>query len=285
MDMKAIILLSVLFFYVSSLLAQTTSNVNPSDTIIKLNAEKIICKVKEIGTTEIKYTSPDFNSELLFSVENRLVDRIVFADGKVKIIDHQQVLNGTIEKNSQDLYQIQRKNALKIDFISLAVNTTSLTYERCLKPGNSIEFSLGAVGLGIADMEEKASGILFRSGYKIIRSPDYFLRDMRYAHILKGRYVKFEFDFASYRVEADRVMLDFNSSIETYNLTKWALLVILGNQWVFNDSFLVDFYSGFGIGNNNQNDLDSSYPYGFLTMGSGSPLAFSLGLRLGFLLK
>lgn len=285
MDMKIIILLSVIFFYVSSLFALTTPNVNLPDTIFKLNAEKIICKVKEIGTTEIKYTSPDFSSELLFSVETRLVDRIVFADGKVKLIDHQQALNETIEKNSQYLYLKQRKNALKIDFISLAVNTTSLTYERCLKLGNSIEFSLGAVGLGVADMEEKASGILFRGGYKIIRSPDYFLRDMRYAHILKGRYVKFEFDFASYSVEGDRQIFDFNSTTETYNLTKWALLVVLGNQWVFNDSFLVDFYSGIGIGNNNQNDLDSSYPYGFLTFGSGSPLAFSLGLRFGFLFK
>ena len=283
--MKILILLSVFFFYASGLYALSTTNVNPPDTIFKVNAEKIVCNVKEIGTTEIKYTSPEFSSELLFTVENRQVYKIVFADGKVKLIDHQQALNETIGKNSEDLYLKQRKNALKIDFIGLAVNTTSLTYERCLKPGNSIEFSLGAVGLGIADMKENASGILFRGGYKLIRNPDYFLRDMRYAHLLKGRYVKFEFDVASYRVKADRVIFDFNSTTDTYNLTKWALLVVLGNQWVFSDSFLVDFYSGIGIGNNNRNDLDSSYPYGFLTLGSGSRLAFSLGLRIGFLLN
>jgi hypothetical protein len=281
--MKTIVLLVLVLFGTTTLLAFPALNIMQSDTIIKLNSEKIICTVREIGTTEIKYSSPEFSPELLFTIESKMVDRIVFSDGKVKIIDHELSLNENIERNTEDLFLWQRKNAFKIDFISPALNTTSLTYERCLNPGTSVEFSLGAVGLGIADMKDNASGILFRGGYKLIRSPDYFLRDMRYAHILKGRYVKFEFDFASYNVEGSRDQTETPNN--EYTLNKWALLIVLGNQWVFNDSFLIDLYSGIGIGKNNENDFHSSYPYGFLASNGESPLAFSLGLRIGILIK
>ncbi len=258
---------------------------NPQDTIYKRNGEVIICKVKEIGTTEIKYASSEFKSDLLFAIEKNEIDRIVFADGKVQTFERQKALAETIERNSEELYQTQRKSAIKIDFLSPAVNTTSLTYERCTRPGQSLEFSVGAVGLGFADWDEKASGVLIRGGYKFMRNPDFYMRDMRYAHILKGRYLKTEFDFASYQVETDRYAFDFENKIEKYNLTKWAILIVFGNQWVFNDIFLIDLYSGIGLGSNNQSELDDSYPYGFTTLGSDVPLSFSFGLRIGFLLK
>jgi hypothetical protein len=188
-----------------------------------------------------------------------------------------------VEKNSQDLFLIQKKNALKIDFLSLINNVASLTYERCLKPGNSVEFSLGPVGIGFADNKEKASGILFRGGYKLMRNPDFYLKGMRYAHILKGRYVKLEFDFASYGVNGKTDI--FVEERQRYTITKWALMLVQGNQWVFNDNFVIDIYSGFGIGRNNQDELDLTYPYGFATLGKGFPLALSGGIRFGFLIK
>ncbi len=197
--------------------------------------------------------------------------------------DHTAYNDETIEKNSRDLYQDQHKIAVKTDFLSLATNTTSLTFEKCLSPGQSVEFSLGAVGLGFGDLDEKASGILFRGGYKFMRNPDFYMKDMRYAHILKGRYIKLEFDFASYSAKDDYAYDNYNN--ETDNITKWAALVVFGNQWVFNDSFLIDLYSGIGLGGNNCDGEEYYYPHGFLTVGNESPFAFSFGLRLGFLLK
>lgn len=254
----------------------------PQDTIFQRNEEIIICKVKEIGILEVKYIRKDYNPDLLFSISKNDIAKIVYADGKIQVFEIQSELTENIEQNSQYLFQIQKKNALKIDFISLAANTLCLTYEKCMKPGKSLEFSLGVIGIGFAEKEDNASGILFRGGYKLIRSPDYYLKGMRYAHIIKGPYLKFELDFASYGIEGYK---DLFESKEKYTLTKWAFLMVFGNQWVFNDAFVVDLYSGIGIGKNNLEDLDWTYPYGFTTLGSGFPMAISLGVRCGFLFK
>jgi|GEM_PF-174261 len=252
------------------------------DSIIRRDGKVILGTVKEIGVSEIKYSNPEYNPDLLFSLPKNQILKIIFSDGKVQEFDYQADLAENIEQNSNDLFLVQKKDALKLDFLSLATNTTSITYERCLKPGSSIEFSLGVVGLGFADMEDNASGILFRGGYKLIRSPEFYMRGMRYAHIMKGPYVKFEFDFASYGLDGNKEI--FSSTREHYTLTKWGIMLVGGKQWVFNDNFVTDFYSGIGIGSNNLKDLDLSYPYGFTTFGDGFPLAFSFGLRLGFLM-
>jgi len=252
------------------------------DTIFQRNAEIIICKVKEIGISEIKYVRKEYNPDLLFSISKNDIAKIVYADGKIQVFEIQSELTGNMEQNSQNLFQIQKKNALKLDFIGLVNNNFCLTYERCLKPARSLEFSLGVVGIGFAEKEDNASGILLRGGYKLIRSPEFYMKGMRYTHIMKGPYVKFEFNFASYSIEGNK---DLFQEKEKYTLTKWALLMVFGNQWVFNDALIIDLYSGVGIGNNNLKDLDWTYPYGFTTLGSGFPLAMSMGLRIGFLLN
>lgn len=252
------------------------------DRIIKRNGEEIKCSVKEIGTTEIKYIQEEFSPGVTFSVEKKEVEKIVFADGKVLEISMEKELKETVEQNSQDLFLIQKKNALKMDFISLANNVMSLTYERCLNPGRTIEFSLGGVGIGIAKKDDNALGILFRGGYKLIRSPDHYIKGMRYAHILKGTYSKFEFDFASYKIDGYDYL---SGDSKKYTITKWAILLVLGSQYVFNDSFVIDTYAGIGFGRKNPENLDFNTSYGFATLDKEMPLAFSVGIRLGFLIK
>lgn len=252
------------------------------DTIIRRDGKIIVGIVKEIGTSEIKYINKEYHSELLFAIRKSDIKKIVYSDGKVQFFEDEPELIENIEQNSAELFQIQKKNAVKVDFLSLVNNTFCLTYERCLKPARSLEFSLGVVGVGFAQKDDNASGVLFRGGYKLIRSPEFYTKGMRYAHIMKGPYLKFEFDFASYGIEGNKELF---SEKEKYTLTKWGLLMVFGNQWVFNDNFVVDFYSGLGIGKNNLANLDWTFPYGFTTLGKGFPLALSLGIRCGFLFK
>lgn len=272
--MKKMILLTVMLMLAySSMFAQSQA----ADSIYTRNGMIIICKVKEIGTTEIKYLQPDINSEVLYNIETSKIDRIVFSNGQV------QSFSGvdSIEKNSQDLFETQKRKALKIDFISLAASSLYLTYEQCLKPGQSVEFSAGYIGIGPGMGNENPSGIMLRGGYKLMRNPDFYLKGMRYSHILKGAYLKLELDFASYSVDND----NSSNSADRINNTKFAGMVVLGNQWVYSDRFLIDLYSGIGIGTNNLKDDDTTYPYGFAVLPDTFPLAFSVGLRLGFLFK
>ena len=274
------ILLSAFFLLVRvALVAQVAA----PDTIFTRDGNTITCKIREIGTSEIRYVQPQINADVVFVIEKYKVARIVYGNGAEQTFETDRKPPETIEQNSEELFALQRKNALKLDLLALAVNNFSLTYERCLRPGRSIEFSAGAIGLGFGLKDEHASGVVLKGGYKFARNPDFYLGGMRYAHILKGRYLKLELDFASYSVETETKL--FSSHTEKYSITKFGFLVVLGNQWVYDDKILIDVYSGLGIGTNDLEDNDLSYPYGFATLGDEVPLAFSLGLRIGLLIK
>lgn len=265
-----------------SLMLIAANVLNGQDQIVRRNGEIIKATVKEIGTSEIKYVQEELNRNVIFTIDADQVEKIIFSDGKEFKIDHRDKNRETTEQNSTDLFLIQRKNALKLDFLSPVFNTTSITYERCLKPGGSVEFTLGAVGLGFAEHNDKATGILFKGGYKFIRSPDFYLRGLRYAHILKGRYAKLEFDFSSYSFKSyNYYYTGITNDRETNN--KWALLVVLGSQSVFNNNFVIDTYLGVGIGMNSNNQYYGSNPHGFFAGESEFPLAGSAGIRIGFL--
>ena len=49
---------------------------------------------------------------------------------------------------------------------------------------------MGIIGLGIDPGEVNPAGFFTKGGIKFIKSPDFFMRGMRYAHVLKGGYVK-----------------------------------------------------------------------------------------------
>ena len=179
----------------------------------------------------------------------------------------------TTEMNSADLFLVQRRNALKMAIMSPLTGTTTFSYERALKPGRSIEFTISLIGLGFNNPED-AAGIGLKAGYKFIRSPDHYLSGMRYAHILKGGYVKPEFSFARYNLRS-----------KYEEVIKAALMVNLGKQWVFSDVFLVDLYFGVGYGMTSSRIEDPEFPYDFGVVDPQCPLALDAGFRLGFLIK
>ncbi|MDZ7613836.1 MAG: hypothetical protein U5K51_09125 [Flavobacteriaceae bacterium] len=57
---------------------------------------------------------------------------------------------------------------------------------------------------GSDDPQIDASGVFFKFGYKLIRTPDYYLKGMKYAHILKGSYIKPEIALSSFSYETGR---------------------------------------------------------------------------------
>ena len=136
-----------------------------------------------------------------------------------------------------------------------------------------MEFTLSLIGLGFNNPED-AVGLGMKAGYKFIRSPDHFIRGMRYAHILKGGYVKPELSFARYTLRS-----------KNEDVVKAALMVNLGKQWIFSDVFLVDLYFGVGYGMTTSRIEDPEYPHDFVVVDPEFPLALDAGFRLGFLIK
>ncbi len=136
-----------------------------------------------------------------------------------------------------------------------------------------MEFTLSLIGLGFNNPED-AAGLGLKAGYKFIRSPDHYIRGMRYAHILKGGYVKPELAFARYNLRS-----------RDEEVIKAAIILNLGKQWIFSDVFLVDLYIGAGYGMTTSRIEDPEYPHDFVVVDPEFPLALDAGFRLGFLIK
>ena len=240
------------------------------DRIITRDGETISCKVAEVGSEEIAYTLAEYNHEVRFTIAKSKVERIVFANGQELVIDHAEMARASAEENSADLFLIQKKNAIKAEFLTPINGVTGFSYERALKPGQSVEASIGIIGLGFNN-PGAAAGLGIKAGYKFIRSPDFYLDGMRYAHILKGGYVRPELAFASYSLRT-----------EDRNVTKMAIMLNIGKQWVFSDVFLVDLFFGLGYGYSSAEGMDD-WPYYFAVGTNDVPLAFNWGFRIGFL--
>jgi hypothetical protein len=266
----------ILFFFVQPVVSQ--------DLIIKKTQDTIFCKIKEIATDDIKYSLPEYPDDLRFSIEKGKVIKAVFSNGKEMVF--------VDEFSNPENYIGQKKNAIKIDFMSPLTGNTTFAFEHSLKPGRSIEGTLGIIGLGIDPNDYDPRGAFLKFGMKFIKSPDFYMRGMRYAHILKGAYVKPEISFGYYSREFD--FHDYSSSYYYNYYTRredvftGAFHLDIGKQWVFDDAFLLDFFFGLGYGfatyPNNYYD-DPTYQYGYIIVSETVPISLSAGLKIGFLLK
>jgi hypothetical protein len=162
-----------------------------SDQLINRDGSVIVCKVREVGDDEVKYVLEEYRSDVVFGIDKNKVASIRFADGReLKFSDSML---------GAENYSSQRVNALKFNFFSPLTYATAFSYEHSLKPGRSIEGGIGFIGLGQRPEGYRASGVFMNAGYKFIKDPDFYLKGMRYAHLLKGSYFKPEFAVSVYK--------------------------------------------------------------------------------------
>jgi len=266
--MKPTIILTVIILFTGGLFS-----LKAQDRIVKRDGETITCKVIEIGTGEIKYSLAEYDFQVQFSMQKKQVDRVIFKNGKELVIDHAASAMESAEYNSRDLFLVQNKNAIKVSFLGPVAGTTTLGYERAIKPGQSIEAEVGLIGLAFNNESRgSGAGVGFSAGYKFIRSPDHYLEGMRYAHILKGGYVRPEINFAAYQAKVNDV---------NRNIANFVVLLTLGKQWIYSDVFLVDLFVGVGYGY--ASESIANYPSYYFMVGENVPLAGKAGFRIGFL--
>jgi len=267
-------------------------NVFSQDTLYKRDGKTIIAKVIEISPDYVKYISPGNDSPVIAIDKDDLI-KIVFANGVIQWIVPEMI--------NPEHYADQKKNDIKVDFMAPMYYHTTIIYEHSIKPGMSWESGATIVGLGYnsKDSEIKsAGGIIWNAGIKFIRSPDFYLRGMRYAHILKGGYIRPQFWLGYFEETTvhgvynpntlQYILEDFKNN---YTITGFHLQI--GKQWVMGDNFLVDIFGGLGYAfvskkydeSSNQYDFyySRSYYYTFSKAGESSPFSVSGGLRIGIL--
>ncbi len=262
----------------------SSTKVTAQDTIYKRSKEIIKAKIIEIGLDEIKYKMPGDEEGATIVIAKDQVWKIIFANGTTQILQP--------EMDNPETYSNQKKNAFKIDFLAPMFRHFTFIFERSIKPGQSIEGSIGVIGVGYNHNDtHDPSGMFVRIGFKFIKSPDFYLRGMKYAHILKGSYIRPEFVFGSYS--------DTYTPSDLYNffgtnpapvpvtdrVTFGSIQLVFGKQVVLNDAFLVDYYVGLGYASTTHSSSKYDYwfsPFGMQGFGS-SPFSISGGVRIGLL--
>lgn len=241
------------------------------DIIIKKNNDTIFCKIKEVGTLEIKYLLPDYPKDVSFGIDIEKVRKVVFANGKE--------MKFTSEMNNPENYADNKGAALKVGLFSPLSGSITLMYERSIRPGRSYEFGLGYI-FGRPDQGIDEKGVIFRAGFKLMRTPDFYLQKMRYSHILKGGYFKPELVFNSYSADHR-----YNQNTGQYingNVTSLSLIFNMGKQVVYDNILLIDYYIGVGYGISSE---DVGYYYSNTILDSSVPLSFNAGFKIGFLFR
>lgn len=255
------------------------------DKIYKKDKSIIECTIKEIGINEIKYRLPEGELEdsPIISISVTEVLKVVLSSGRV--VEFKDPLT------DPSSYAEDKKHALKIHFLSPLFEHTAFSYEKSIRPGRSFEAEFGIIGLGFDSNElEKSSGIFLSSGYKFMKTPDFYSSRYKYAHILKGSYVKPQIALSFYNNEYE----SFSSSgIETkdQSIVAGALLINLGKQIIYDDFFLIDYSFGIGYGFSNQGSQNFAEEenfrnnhFGFIMGDSDIPIAITARLKIGILL-
>ena len=277
-------------------------NSNAQDKIYKRGGDIILARIQEIGVDEVKYKLFDEKDGPTYGIEKDRVVKIIFQNGRTETYKS--------SLKDPDLYKGQSKNALKLNFLSPLLGYTQLGYERSLKPGRSIEFNLALIGLGkntvidqiyygpggttTNEVRRDQAGASIGIGYKFIRTPDFINKNIRFAHLLQGSYLK-PTVYAGVYTEN---IIDYKSQVplkENRTVSYGSLMVELGKQWIFSDQFIFDIYFGVGYCFDNIKD-DNNYTYSsssnesvahhfnVIRLGSSPGFAITGGLKIGMLL-
>lgn len=280
--MKKIITLTLLFA-----LAAIYNNVIAQDLLfLKGQKQPLKVKVIELGLDEIKYkTWPVTEDAVVMVIEKTAVEKIIMQSGDV------YEFKGTTDIAAPN-FDEQKKQAVKFKLLSPIMNNLSFSYERLIKKGSSYEIGLVIPGVGLNwDEFESTRGVILRGGYKFMNTPDYYVRGMRYAHVLKGGYVKPEIILGAYNRTYKNYYYGSQNTI-TEKIVCGAAVINLGKQWVFDNVFVVDWSFGLGYGfvnssfNNSTILSDDFNPINYAFFGGIDefPIAYTANFRIGFLI-
>jgi hypothetical protein len=303
------------------LLISAAKVLGQSDTLYMGDGKKIPCKIYEIGEYEMRYRIGGENGTL-FVIDKFKVRKYTLANGYSEI-----VMPDELAVDNEHASIIHNREVIKIQPFGIAFNHISLAFEKVLKVGMNLDIEAGYINSdmnpaanGIFNMTNFHSGGYFKPGVKFFKGSDYVVRGMKYAHPLKGSYIKLDLAVSYLKFENVNTNIyipgSYNQGMYTNGTTtvistdissvSYGGFVNFGRQVILGNLLTLDFYGGFGFTaqSNSYSNKDylsvakssgyyssnfgydgsriSNY-YGWARV-PGLGLSFTCGLRLGFIL-
>lgn len=296
--MRKIIFLSICICLVS-LAAKS------QDKIYRKNGKVVEAKIVEIGSSEVKYKEFSNPDGPVYVLETDVIKKIVFENGKVQTF--------TESIKDPERYLGQKNMAIKVNFLSALYGYSEICFEKSTGVGKGFEFSLGIIGAGkggilsyypysanFTEVKRDPFGAFVSFGYKFNKLPDFLLfGKTRMTHLLQGTYAKPTIYFGHYKENQIQEKTTNNFEVGKQSVTFGALQLETGKQWVLGDNFLLNIYTGLGIGFDNKKDgvkylntgnnyyyYDDEQAFNYVNARGGkSPgLSVTYGIKVGWLL-
>ena len=250
------------------------------DKIVKRDLTEILCKVSEIGTTEIKYKKADNIEGPTYTIKKSEVLKIVFENGSEEKFETNEM---SVVPSSNRSY----KKAITTRPFSVLSGHLSIGYQQALNPSRALIVELGLIGPNIRD-SQNSNGAYGRVGFRLKRTPEIVMEGMEWSYSLSGLYIQPELTYSNFSSNGGSLGVAgrFSSS---------AFLLTLGKQMVVGDIVTFDLSGSLGYQIFNDSSPSSntglneyfgrSRYYSHTTFGEESVIAWKLSLTMGILLK
>lgn len=260
--MKQLLTLCLLMLFSSGLFAQT-------DTIYTKAKKKIPCKIIEIGEEEIRYKTIDNLDGPAYVINASNVLKYRLSTGTEATIRPDERL---LENQHQEI--MNNRSVIKVHPFSFVNNQISLAYEQVIKMGTSLDVELGYINNGISPSTAgyqftspdgkpaDKTGFYIKPGVKFLVGQDYSLKGMKYAHPLKGRFIRLDavFSYLNYNEVANNTNMSqqgpfwpsqtytitYNSQINDVNVFSYGLMINYGRQFLLGNIITLEYYVGVG---------------------------------------
>lgn len=253
----------------------------------------------------------------VYVVDKSTIKRYTLANGYSETFVPDEL---SLENEHKEI--IGNREVIKIHPFSIAFNHISLAYEKVIKVGMNLDVEAGyinnslsgnsSINFGGYGLNNKfTSGAYVKPGVKFFLGQDFSVKGLKYAHPLKGRYIKLDLaiSYINYQNITYSIYQYSNPSAPVVtqstdlNSFSYGGFVNYGRQFILGNILTMDLYVGVGFtgisdsftnpgfttfaSSNGYRLSSDSYRtsnyYGFLRV-PNSGLSFTSGFRIGYII-
>jgi hypothetical protein len=312
--MKRIVLFIVVILMVKFTVAQT-------DTLFS-GKKAIPCKIVEISESEFKYKKAELPDGPTYVIDRAKVTKYTLASGYSETVVLDEL---SLEHEHKEI--LGNREVIKIQPFSLALNYISIGYEKVIKVGTNLDIEAGYMNNAMTTNQGYYSygmssygnvpftyGLYFKPGVKFFLGQDFSVKGLKYAHPLKGRYIRLDLAVSYLNLQNVRGTYYTNPGGYPYNTSYQVVttdinsiayggFISYGRQFILGNILTLDYYLGLGFtaqtnsysnsAYNNVNpgtynyyrdDARSLYRYGAFLRVPSMGISGTAGLRLGYII-
>lgn len=272
--MKKQILL-IFFLFVSA------AAFSQSDTIYVAKNKKIACKILEINDLEIKYKPAGNLDGPLYIIDKSTVIKYTLSNGFTEQITKDEL---SIEHEHKEI--LGNRQVIKFSPFSFAFSHLTFSYESVIKVGMNLDIEAGYINseinpdasniirTGGINNSIHNSGVFFKPGMKFFLGEDFSVKGLKYAHPLKGRYIKLDLAVSYINFEDLSTiyygpmlngMYQTKTVYTNMNTIAYGGFVNYGRQFILGNILTLDYYVGIGFTGQSESYSNPDFftnPYG-----------------------